>query len=185
MREQRQLPGGRELAAQGFQFKLPFDVPATEGQPDWHFCRKCFAMFFDGSPNKGVCAAGGGHHNPTIGFHFVLPHDEFPTPSLIVNPIENTINPELELLAKDFTPLGRFDLTMSNVPGKAEIQNSRLFDRKGAFTTSPSFDIQTVSVDTELKPIRVSMQEDASSVPVVQETSAEPLVVRRINGLRS
>jgi hypothetical protein len=40
-------------------------------QGDWRFCQKCFSMFFDGSPNKGSCAAGGGHQ--AQGFVFVLP----------------------------------------------------------------------------------------------------------------
>jgi hypothetical protein len=42
-------------------------------QGAWRFCQKCHAMFFDGFPNKGNCAAGGGHD--AQGFNFVLPHD--------------------------------------------------------------------------------------------------------------
>ena len=42
-------------------------------QGNWRFCNKCFAMFFDGFPGKGVCAAGGAHD--AQGFNFVLPHD--------------------------------------------------------------------------------------------------------------
>ena len=34
-------------------------------------------MFFDGSPDKGLCAAGGGH--VASGYMFVLPHDIPPT----------------------------------------------------------------------------------------------------------
>ena len=41
-------------------------------QVAWRFCQKCEAMFFDGYPNKGICAAGGGHE--AEGFDFVLPH---------------------------------------------------------------------------------------------------------------
>jgi hypothetical protein len=61
-------------------FVLPFDVPGSATtQVDWRFCDKCFAMFFDGSPNKGTCPAGGGHN--AQGFLFALPHDvpESPT----------------------------------------------------------------------------------------------------------
>ena len=42
-------------------------------QGAWRFCQKCEVMFFDGFPNKGVCAAGGPHQ--AQGFLFVLPHD--------------------------------------------------------------------------------------------------------------
>ncbi len=60
--------------AQGFNFSLPHDVPASAGQPGWRFCDKCFGMFFNGDPNnKGRCPAGGGHHPQ--GFKFSLPHD--------------------------------------------------------------------------------------------------------------
>src|SRR6266702_3705168 len=41
-------------------------------QAAWRFCAKCEAMFFDGFPSKGVCAAGGPHQ--AAGFNFVLPH---------------------------------------------------------------------------------------------------------------
>ena len=42
-------------------------------QDSWRYCRKCHVMFYDGFPNKGRCAAGGGH--VAQGFNFVLPHD--------------------------------------------------------------------------------------------------------------
>ena len=45
----------------------------TPVQGNWRFCNKCYALFFDGSPNKGACAAGGAH--VAQGFNFVLPHD--------------------------------------------------------------------------------------------------------------
>jgi hypothetical protein len=48
------------------------------GQDHWRFCDKCTTMFFDGSPNKGHCAAGGGHE--AQGFMFDLPHDVPETP---------------------------------------------------------------------------------------------------------
>src|SRR5262245_21092721 len=43
-------------------------------QPSWRFCEKCFVMFFDGFPEKGVCPKGGGH-SPGRSFNFVIPHD--------------------------------------------------------------------------------------------------------------
>jgi len=42
-------------------------------QGEWRFCQKCDAMFFNGNPSKGTCAAGGGHD--AAGFNFTLPHD--------------------------------------------------------------------------------------------------------------
>jgi hypothetical protein len=48
-------------------------------QIDWRFCHKCEAMFFDGFPTKGSCAAGGGHE--AAGFNFIMPHDNPETPT--------------------------------------------------------------------------------------------------------
>jgi hypothetical protein len=43
-------------------------------QPDWRFCNKCNAMFFDGYPtNKGHCPAGGTH--VAQGFRFLMHFD--------------------------------------------------------------------------------------------------------------
>jgi prepilin-type processing-associated H-X9-DG protein len=42
-------------------------------QEDWRFCRKCNALFFDGSAAKGVCATSGEHS--AQGFNFFLEHD--------------------------------------------------------------------------------------------------------------
>jgi hypothetical protein len=58
-----------------FKYSLPHDVPGTSiAQNNWRFCAKCFAMFFDGYPSKGVCAAGGSHE--AAGYNFVLPHTQ-------------------------------------------------------------------------------------------------------------
>jgi hypothetical protein len=46
---------------------------AGPGQHDWRFCNKCQALFFDGYPQKGVCAAGGGH--VAAGYNFTLRYD--------------------------------------------------------------------------------------------------------------
>jgi hypothetical protein len=65
--------GGGHSAYDAFPYVLPHDVPGTAtAQTDWRFCSKCFAMFYDGYPNKGRCAAGEGHL--AQGFNFVLPH---------------------------------------------------------------------------------------------------------------
>lgn len=42
-------------------------------QIDWRYCNKCHGMFYDGYPDKGRCAAGGGHE--AIGYNFLLPYD--------------------------------------------------------------------------------------------------------------
>jgi hypothetical protein len=48
-------------------------------QTDWRFCHKCNSMFFNGSPQKGVCPAAGAHE--ASGFTFFLPHDIPETPT--------------------------------------------------------------------------------------------------------
>ncbi|HEX8288551.1 MAG TPA: hypothetical protein VF556_11170 [Pyrinomonadaceae bacterium] len=42
-------------------------------QSSWRFCEKCFNLFFDGYPDKGLCAAGGGHK--AQGLNFYLRYD--------------------------------------------------------------------------------------------------------------
>lgn len=42
-------------------------------QLDWRYCQKCHAMFFDGYPTNGICAAGGQHE--AAGYNFTLPYD--------------------------------------------------------------------------------------------------------------
>ncbi len=64
-------------------FVLPYIEPGQEAttqmiikathlhkQINWRFCVKCQAMFFDGSPSKGTCPAGGGHQ--AEGYNFIL-----------------------------------------------------------------------------------------------------------------
>jgi CubicO group peptidase (beta-lactamase class C family) len=67
---------GALLAASGAAglLSLPGAAVAQTGdQPDWRFCNKCNAMFFDGYPNKGRCPAGGAHL--AQGFHFLMHFD--------------------------------------------------------------------------------------------------------------
>jgi hypothetical protein len=64
-------------SAQGFMFKLEYDIPETpHAQAHWRYCDKCHAMFFNGYPMAGVCPAGGAHH--AQGYKFVLWHDSRP-----------------------------------------------------------------------------------------------------------
>jgi hypothetical protein len=51
---------------------LTMSLPTLDRR-EWRFCEKCNAMFFNGFPAKGVCAAGGSHS--AQGLNFVLPHD--------------------------------------------------------------------------------------------------------------
>jgi hypothetical protein len=61
-------------SAEGYNFSLPHGVPESQwAQKDWRYCQDCHVMFYDGYPDKGVCASGGAHR--ASGFHFVLPHD--------------------------------------------------------------------------------------------------------------
>jgi hypothetical protein len=58
-----------------FQYVLPHGLAGTpKSQNQWRFCSKCFAMFFNGYPGKGVCAADKQGH-VAQGYDFVLPHD--------------------------------------------------------------------------------------------------------------
>ncbi|CDM57224.1 hypothetical protein [Rhizobium favelukesii] len=45
----------------------------NRGQAAWRFCHKCRSLFFDGTPIKGVCPAGGGHE--AAGWTYYLPHE--------------------------------------------------------------------------------------------------------------
>ncbi|MEO7587342.1 MAG: hypothetical protein ABIS84_04865 [Arachnia sp.] len=43
-------------------------------QPNWRFCGKCNALFFDGFPTKGVCPAIGPSAHEPAGYNFRLDH---------------------------------------------------------------------------------------------------------------
>jgi hypothetical protein len=45
----------------------------SASQDSWRHCRKCRVMFFDGYPQKGRCAAGGGH--VAQGYNFILSYN--------------------------------------------------------------------------------------------------------------
>jgi hypothetical protein len=64
---------GEHVPDNSTAYVLPHDIPPKPTtQPSWRFCNKCFAMFYDGFPVKGVCPQGGGH--VAAGYNFVLPH---------------------------------------------------------------------------------------------------------------
>jgi len=48
----------------------PNDTASEQGL--WRFCGKCKALYYDGYPDYGVCAAGGGH--APEGWNFHLPY---------------------------------------------------------------------------------------------------------------
>jgi hypothetical protein len=48
-------------------------------QDAWSYCDKCHQMFYNGFPEKGVCAGGGSHE--AQGYDFYLPHDYYGTPT--------------------------------------------------------------------------------------------------------
>jgi len=79
--------GQRGHRPAGYNFVLPFNVPATpNAQNNWRNCWKCQAMFFDGHAdgNKGKCPSGGGHEghgNDPHTFNFVLPFNVPGTPT--------------------------------------------------------------------------------------------------------
>ena len=51
---------------------IPLRAFALQSQGNWRFCNKCHALFFDGTPNKGRCTAGGGHVSAGHNFHMLI-----------------------------------------------------------------------------------------------------------------
>ena len=70
-----QVSGGRDArGGDAFRYVLPHGINGTPtAQTEWRFCRKCYAMFYDGYEKKGTCPAGGAHF--AQGYGFVLPHE--------------------------------------------------------------------------------------------------------------
>ena len=67
--------------AMGWNFQLPITGPGIEGQPDWQFCLKCSALFWNGDPNfKGRCSLGGTHDTFGLGLNFSLPFEPTGSP---------------------------------------------------------------------------------------------------------
>ena len=73
---------GLVFSGDGGRYTLTFEaqnVRPLTGQPDWRFCQKCRSMFWDGTPDKGACATGGGHS--AQGLMFILPFNMPETPN--------------------------------------------------------------------------------------------------------
>lgn len=75
---------GHGHEAMGYNFALPYNVPATPSmQSDWEYCVKCHGLFYNGYPDKGQCAADGeGHQHHPEAYHFLLPHNIPGTPTM-------------------------------------------------------------------------------------------------------
>jgi hypothetical protein len=55
-----------------FRVPHPSIEPYALGQPDWRFCDKCNALFWNGDGASGICARDGGPHR-AAGFNFQVP----------------------------------------------------------------------------------------------------------------
>ena len=64
----------RRRSAAAFCGLISLAVAETGDQRDWRYCGKCHQLFFDGHPDKGKCAAGGGAHQ-AIGYNFHIHYD--------------------------------------------------------------------------------------------------------------
>lgn len=71
-------PAGGAHEAMGYQFQIPIDgVPSPTAQGDWRSCETCWAMFYDGYSEKGMCPGGSRGHTREARFrhNFKLAHD--------------------------------------------------------------------------------------------------------------
>lgn len=78
--------GGAHVA-QGFTFQLYFTNTAQRVAPTgdtfqtaWRFCNKCFALFYDGYPTKGMCPVDRRGHTAQ-GWMFHIPYRINPVPA--------------------------------------------------------------------------------------------------------
>ena len=70
-------PRKLEHQATGSVFSLSHSYPPLPyQQPGWRFCKNCFALFYDGYIEKGVCPSGGGH--VADGLQFLLANETPP-----------------------------------------------------------------------------------------------------------
>ncbi|MEV0712871.1 hypothetical protein [Nocardia aurea] len=88
-----------------WNFVLPHNVAATPTTQDkWRNCWKCQAMYFDGSSDKGRCAAGEGHEghgNEPATWNFVLPHPVSPKVIILTPNLAH-----VRIIGERFTPSG-------------------------------------------------------------------------------
>jgi hypothetical protein len=59
-------------------------MAAPVGQNNWRFCNKCYALWWNGYPDNGKCAAGGEHAAEGFGkggsWDIILVADPVPYP---------------------------------------------------------------------------------------------------------
>jgi hypothetical protein len=137
--------GGAHVA-QGYMFGLHFTNETVRTPPaganiqgSWRFCGKCMALFFDGYPSKGRCAAGGAH--AALGWNFHLAYSgAAPGPQKIVSDVlQSVVNQNRGRLENAIKgQLGSGDLirkgvTLYNI-------NFRLGKPNFRFSTATNFD---------------------------------------------
>jgi hypothetical protein len=89
------------------------------------------------------------------------------------------IRPEVEVHATGFTPNGSFQLTISHMPGKSsDIHRDHSYDGNGNFQLIEGFEIATISAETILPEIEVSMRDNLSGQFSLVHLSPSPFVVR-------
>lgn len=64
------------------EYILDYDFPTEQQhiQINWKSCGKCYGLFYDGFPEKGICPAGGNHDSNVFGvasLNYALAHDSF------------------------------------------------------------------------------------------------------------
>lgn len=89
-----------------WSFVLSHDIaPSPIAQDKWRNCWKCQAMYFDGYPDKGRCAAGGaheGHGNEPGVWNFVLQHPVSPKVTILT-----PNGAHVRIIGQRFTPGGK------------------------------------------------------------------------------
>jgi hypothetical protein len=55
-------------------YSVAYDDSTGPGQGDWRYCGKCGVLFFNGYPDRGMCAGDGKPHE-AAGWNFFLYHD--------------------------------------------------------------------------------------------------------------
>jgi hypothetical protein len=111
------------------------------GQPAWRFCDKCFGMFYNGNAsNKGVCPKDGqAHHAQDQSFLFVLPHRDFPHPSISLRIVGNRRS--VVIAGTGFEPNQSVTLEFQFfAAASGDLQTgpaTRTSDDTGSFTTDP------------------------------------------------
>ena len=87
--------GSHERSAASFDYILPYGIPAVASRQDaWRFCSKCYVLFYDGFPDKGGCAAGGGHAaRKGLGYEYVLSYIGAAAPQQLPPQLDFDVSP--------------------------------------------------------------------------------------------